>query len=98
MAALVGLFVGGCYKPTIKGAFKCNTDYAPGMGDCPEGTHCSAGLCVKGPVVDAGIDLGPETKDDGHADATPEVPPVDMTPELPACYSPVAGCTADSGN
>jgi hypothetical protein len=96
---LVGLFVGGCYNPTIKGTFKCNPEYKAGQGDCPEGYHCSAGLCVKG---DAGIDLVPETKPEAHPETSPlevapEVPPVDTMPDTGACYSPVAGCTGDSG-
>jgi hypothetical protein len=99
--ALAALGAAGCYNPTIKGTFLCNKNYSAGAGDCPEGYHCSAGLCVKG---DAGIDRIVETPE-VHAETSPDKPvlevgpetlPIDMTPDV-ACFAPVAGCTGDSG-
>jgi hypothetical protein len=98
VAAAAVLGAAGCYKPTIKGAFKCNTEYNP-PDDCPEGYHCGAGLCVKGsmPTIDSGIDKPVDVKPPMDVPTTADVPPppVDTGPEV--CISnPVMGCSVDT--
>lgn len=100
-AALVAsLAAVGCYNPTISEKFKCNTMYTPGFGDCPQGFHCSDGLCLKGPAPrDGGVD-GSTGKPDAQPDVMMSVSDAaaDAGPDVPAvCNMPVPGCAADAG-
>jgi hypothetical protein len=95
---VVVLGVAGCYNPTINGAFKCNQDYVP-PDDCPAGYHCGAGnLCVKGPMVDSGVDkpiVKPPVDAPMEMPVDMPAPPIDMGMEV-ACLMPVSGCTPDT--
>ena len=87
-----------CYKPTIGDKLKCNNNYDPSAGQCPDGYHCGGEFCVKGPVPPDGgaVDVGSD-KPAPHPDAPIEMMPVDMQPDVPlVCNMPVAGCMADT--
>jgi hypothetical protein len=83
--------------------FRCNSkDYDPPF-DCPEGTSCMGGWCVKnGATLDAGVDKPIDAKVDGSVDMSvaetrvdtgADVTPIDTAP---MCITPVAGCTPDT--
>jgi hypothetical protein len=97
---LVVAFVAGCYNPTIGDRLRCNPNYEPNAGQCPDGYHCGGDFCVKGAIsADGGVDLGAD-KGAPHPDAPVEMTPdvaLDVPPETPQmCIMPVAGCVADT--
>jgi hypothetical protein len=101
LAALATAGLAGCYNPKISPNLKCNNDYEPNAGQCPEGYHCSTdGHCLKGPYVDAGVDRGvdkPVPHPDGPVEVPMEAPPAETAPDVPpVCAMPVAGCAADT--
>ena len=54
--AVAGLLSSGCVNPELgDGWFTCSDEHP----DCPEGQTCGGGRCVKGPLVDLGLDGSP---------------------------------------
>jgi hypothetical protein len=101
LAAVAIAVAAGCYDPTIAEKFKCNTAYEPGSGDCPDGFHCSGGLCLRGSGGGGGgggSDSGvlPDVKPDMHPDAMDATS--EPAPEAPVCTPPmpIMGCTPDT--
>src|SRR6267142_1478334 len=103
LAISATLGAAGCYNPTFTNPFKCNAMYKAGSGDCPDGFHCSAGLCIRGaetpvePSVEPPPDARVEVHPDAAADTKPDVVP-EAQPDVPqVCNMPVTGCAPVSG-
>jgi hypothetical protein len=109
VVALAFVSGAGCYSPTIGDKFKCNFQYEPGAGQCPDGFHCDGVLCVSGPEKtgtggsggnDGSVDKAAPPLDapvEMTTDVPSESPPAEVAPdEPPMCIMPVAGCVQDT--
>ena len=99
--AAVATFGGaGCYKPSITtGSFMCNTGYKAGSGDCPDGFHCSEGVCINGTPIVTPVEPPPDVKPEAHPDAVVDTRidgASDPVAEPQMCNVSVTGCAPSS--